>query len=68
MARTRIKMLRRVNNISQEELAKAIGLSNVSISDYEHGKSDPNIKTLKKLSKYFGVSIDYLIMNITYRY
>jgi transcriptional regulator with XRE-family HTH domain len=38
-----------------------LNISREVISYYENGKRNPNIEMLKTLSKYFNVSIDFLI-------
>ena len=56
----RIKELRLKKGISQHRLAKEIGISEQSISKYEHNKRNPKIDKLQKLANYFGVSVSYL--------
>lgn len=58
-----LKKLRESRGISQDELAKAIGVSKSSIGMYEQGKRTPQgtSDTLKKLADYFYVTIDYLL-------
>ncbi|MEZ2715385.1 helix-turn-helix domain-containing protein [Niallia circulans] len=55
----RLKKLR--GNKSQEEVAERIGISRARYSHYETERSQPDFETLKKLSDYFNVSIDYLV-------
>ncbi len=57
----KIKLLRDTKNISQKELAEAIGVSDVMISMYEQDKKSPSLPTIIKLAKYFNVSTDYLL-------
>ncbi len=38
-----------------------LNMSREALSHYENGKRNPDIQTLKLLSRYFNVSIDYLI-------
>lgn len=57
----RLKMLRTENKLTQEDLGKVLKLSKANISKYESGSIDPNIDTLKMMSQYFDVSIDYLL-------
>ena len=57
----KLKELRCKNNISQEELAKILGVSKSAIGMYELGKRMPHNKLLKKIANYFSVSIDYLL-------
>jgi len=56
-----LKILREHKNITMEELANHLGLTRSAISLYESGKRQPDFDTLKKLAKYFNVSIDYLL-------
>ncbi|AJA47871.1 transcriptional regulator [Clostridium pasteurianum DSM 525 = ATCC 6013] len=58
---TRLRELREENNLTQETIASLLNLTKANISKYELGKLQPSIETLKLLSNYFNVSIDYLI-------
>ena len=53
--------LRKEKNMSAKNLAALLGFSNNVIYEWEHGRCEPNIDSLKKLSKIFDVSIDYLL-------
>ena len=57
----RIKKLRQEKEVYQADLAKYLGLKQQTISAYENGTNEPDLKTLNKIAKYFDVSIDYLI-------
>ncbi|MCI6265818.1 MAG: helix-turn-helix transcriptional regulator [Erysipelotrichaceae bacterium] len=59
----KLKKLRENQGLLQKELADKIGISLSSISMYERGERQPDNDTLKKLSQYFNVSIDYLLDN-----
>lgn len=52
-----IRTLRRKHGMSQEELARMIGLNRGNIASYENGTAEPKICNLLKLSRVFGVSI-----------
>jgi transcriptional regulator with XRE-family HTH domain len=56
-----IRHLRMLKEISQEKLAADLDLSRSKISAYEEERSEPNIETLIKLSKYFHIATDALI-------
>ncbi len=56
-----ITFFRKKLNISQTELAKRIQYSNKNVSKWERAETTPDIFTLKKLAKIFGVSIDTLL-------
>lgn len=57
----RLKIARERKSISQSELAKLSGLHPSSISHFENGKRDPNIKNIKKLSLALMCSSDFLL-------
>ena len=61
MEKIRLKELREEKGLSQAQLAKEMGLSQNTISQYETGVLEPNIKTIKKLCEYFGVTAGYLL-------
>lgn len=53
--------LRKLNNLSQEEIAEKIGVSRQTLSKYETGESLPDIERSKMLADIFGVTMDDLI-------
>ena len=53
--------LRKMNKLSQEELADKIGVSRQTLSKYETGESLPDIATSRELAEVFGVSLDDLV-------
>lgn len=59
----RVKELRKQKHITQEELGKVLDIQKAAISKYENGRAEPSTEVLKKMSAYFGVSIDYLLGN-----
>ncbi len=56
-----LTMLRKINNLSQEELAEKIGVSRQTLSKYETGESLPDIEKCRALADAFNVSVDDLI-------
>lgn len=56
-----LKTLRTKFNLSQQQLADIIGVSQQSINKYENHNTEPDIETLKTLADYFNTSIDYLV-------
>lgn len=56
-----IKQARTRKNLSQAEVANAIGVSSVVFSRYETGSRQPPIEVLIQLADLFGVSVDYLL-------
>lgn len=58
-----LKLLRLAHNLTQQELADILNIHRVTYNGYEQGKFEPSFEILKKLSKYFNVSIDFLLDN-----
>ncbi|MGN1276083.1 MAG: helix-turn-helix transcriptional regulator [Floccifex sp.] len=58
---TQIKKYRTNLNLSQEQLAEKIYVTRQTISNWETGKSYPDIHSLLLLSSLFNVSVDQLI-------
>ena len=57
----RIKDLREDRDMRQIDLAKATGIDQRTISNYETGKTIPDAYALIRLADFFDVSIDYLV-------
>ena len=56
-----LEQMRKSKNKSQIELARALNVSNITISRWESGKQSPDIETVKKIVEYFDCSIDDII-------
>ena len=56
----RLKELRLEKELSQNQLAKNLGLTHTAIHLWEQNKRVPNLDALILIAKYFNVSIDYL--------
>lgn len=50
-------------NISNKQLADAIGVSPGNVSDWKSGRSKPSAEVLVKIAKFLNVSVDYLLGN-----
>ncbi len=57
-----LKEIRMRKHYSQLKVAMDLSISREALSYYENGKRSPDIDMLVKLSNYFNVSIDYLIL------
>jgi len=57
----RIRKRREALNITQQELAQALGVTPQHISVVEQDKRVPSLTFLAKLAEQLGVSIDYLV-------
>lgn len=53
--------LRKERKISQDKLAKAVGVSRSAISQYEIGMYEPNIETIKSIANTLNVSVSELL-------
>lgn len=52
--------LRKANNLTQEELAKKLGVARTTYSSYEQNRRMPDIDVQNKIADLFEVSLDYL--------
>ena len=57
----RLKDFREDKDISQKKMAEILNVAQTTYSDYELGKINIPLNTLKKLSLFFDTSIDYLL-------
>ena len=56
-----LKAIRKAKNLTQQKVALDLNITREALSYYESGKREPSFQMLIQMSKYFGVSIDYLI-------
>lgn len=56
-----LREIRKKKGYSQLKVSLDLNVSREAISFYETGKRSPDVDMLVRMSKYFGVSIDYLI-------
>lgn len=61
MLNENIRKLRTARNMSQVELARKLGVTKQSVSNWENDNIQPSIEMLVKLSKCLSVSTDYLL-------
>ena len=57
----RVKELRKLNNISQQKLASMLNVHQTAISQWETGRTSPDIQTANTMAKLFNVTLDYLL-------
>lgn len=57
----RISILRNKMKLTQEELAKRIGITRAALSHYEKDRREPDYETLERFADFFDVKIDYLL-------
>ena len=56
-----IKKIRMIKGISQVELARQLGISKQSVSNWENDNVMPSVDMLKKICQIFSCSSDYLL-------
>ncbi|MBQ7390757.1 MAG: helix-turn-helix transcriptional regulator [Clostridia bacterium] len=56
-----LKKIRKQKKLNQLKVALDLNISREALSHYENGKRSPDLQMLRRLSEYFGVSIDYLV-------
>ena len=56
-----LRLVRKARNLNQQKVAMDLNISRESLSHYENGKREPSLGLLVEMSRYFNVSIDYLI-------
>ncbi len=61
MTAERIKILREQAGMSQEKLAKRLGITRSSVNAWEMGISTPSTQYIAELAGLFRVSADYLL-------
>lgn len=59
----KLRELRVINNLTQQELADKIDITRFTYCNYENEKTQPPIDLLIKIANYFNVSLDYLCGN-----
>lgn len=57
----RLKKLRKLNNLSQDDVAKYLGIQRTTISQYESGDLIPPTLNVIKLAKLYNVTTDYIL-------
>ena len=57
---SRIKKLRTAKGITQKELAEILHKSESAVRMWELEKSEPDVETLKSITDYFNVDMNYI--------
>ena len=57
----RLKELRKAKKLTQEELAREIGISKITVLRWENGERQIKLDKAQKLADFFGVSVGYLL-------
>jgi putative transcriptional regulator len=59
---TKLKVYRAMHSLTQEELAKAIGVTRQTVIAMEKGKYNPSLELAFKIARYFKVSIENIFI------
>lgn len=55
-----VRECRKLKKLSQQKLGELLGFSARTVSDWECGNTEPDVKTIKALSKILDVSLEEL--------
>ena len=58
-----INNLRKKHGLSQDDFANLFNVSRQTVSNWENGKSYPDLEMIIKISDYFKISVDELLRN-----
>ena len=61
MINEKIKLLRKQNNMTQEELADKMNVSRQAVTKWESGAGTPDVGNLEGLAKIFSISVDQIL-------
>lgn len=64
----RIKLLRKEQSMTQDQLAEYINVSRSSVNGYENDNVEPSLSVLIKIADRFNVSLDYLLERTEEKY
>ena len=56
-----LKLLRKQNNTTQNEIAKLCKTTTATVSRWENGVNEPDIYTLILIADFFAITVDELI-------
>ena len=61
MFAAQLSNLRRGSGLTMEQLAKKLGVSKQTVSNWENGNIMPSVDAVEKMADFFSVSVDYLL-------
>lgn len=59
----KLLMLRKEYKMTQDDVAKILGMSRTSFSKYENGIANPPLPVLRKIAAIYNVGLEYLIFD-----
>ena len=57
----RLRNLRKINNLTQDDIAKYLDIHRPTVTQYESGEIIPTTQNIIKLAKLYNVTTDYLL-------
>lgn len=57
----KIREARKKLGYTQKKVAREVGISNTALSNYEKGYREPDLETIKRLAKFYQISMDTLL-------
>lgn len=57
-----INYLRKAKGLNQSDMPDILGIQRSTWANYENGATEPPIETIIKISRYFGISLDDLML------
>lgn len=60
-----LKIIRKRNNLTQQQVADALGITRSAYCGYEIGRRSPEIDTLIRLAEFYRLSLDKFLQEIT---
>ena len=59
----RLKEIRKAKGVTQQQVADELRVATSTYAHYEREERSPDVNTLISMSKYFKVTVDYIIGN-----
>jgi transcriptional regulator with XRE-family HTH domain len=59
-----LMLARKNSKLTQKQLAKKVGISNLKISRYERGETVPKADILKRIAMELNVTMEYLLEDV----
>jgi len=61
MLEKNLKVLRKKNGLTQEDLASSLAVSRQAVCMWEKGERTPRVTMLTEISKLFDISLDHMV-------
>jgi len=62
LMKNRLRELRKERNLTQEELARILGVTRQTIIAIENNKYDPTLRLALKIARFFSVSVEEIFV------